>query len=692
MKKVLFVLAFISCTYFSNAQFFTGAGGTIPDNSAAVYFPVVVSGLSSNVIDSAFGVESVCVTITHNNDYQLTIQLVAPDNSVIDLSMYNGGSGNNYSGTCFNNNATTPITAGSPPFSGSYRSQGMLGNINNGQNGNGIWRLKVQDHNQGSTGSLSSWSITFSNSPALPFIYSSSDLPIVVINTFGQSIPDDPKINVHMGIIDNGFGNRNHLTDPFNSYNGNIGIELRGSWSQSFPQKQYGYETLDSLYIETDTTVLGMPSESDWILNAPWNDKTCMRNVLVYDIANKTGHYASRTRFCELVLNNEYKGIYIMLEKVKRDANRVDISKLTTADTSGNDLTGGYIVKIDKQTGSGAGLGWNSVYNGYQSTPILFQYEYPSWDEIMPQQSLYIESFMDSFERALASTWFLNVDSGYKKYVDLQSFVDYFILNETCKNVDAYRISTFLYKQKITKGGKLVIGPAWDYNIGFRNADYCEGDLYTGWQYQYNNICGTDGGENVPFWWGRMMQDPAFTSLLKCRWQDLRLTTLNTDTLLNEVDSLANIINEAKDRHFYVWPILGLQTWANPSPIPADFAGEISSMKTWITQRLSWLDLNMPGNCVVADVESTHINSVAVKVFPNPATDLLNVSFETSENYAVTVSLKDISGREVMSPVYDVISSYHHIITLNIKNIKSGVYFLTVDGKAGSQVMKVVHQ
>lgn len=689
MKKLLLALLLISGLK-NHAQTFTGTGGTIPDNSNAVYFSIGVTGMPVTAIDTSFGVESVCINISHNNDQQLTIQLVAPDGTTIDLSMYNGGSGNNYTNTCFNYSTGISINAGNPPFTGSYRPEGYLGNVNNGQNPNGLWRLKVQDHNFPNTGTLNSWSITFSNSPALPFNYSSSDLPIVSLNTFGQTIVDDPKITVHMGIIDNGPGIRNNITDPFNSYNGNIDIELRGSWSQTFPQKQYGYETLDAAGIETDTSILGMPSESDWILYAPYNDKTCMRNVLAYDIANKTGHYASRTRFCELLLNNDYMGIYVMLEKIKRNVNRVDISKLTTTDTSGTDVTGGYIIKIDKPTGSGGGSGWTSNYNSIPGVPVEFQYEYPSFDVIVPKQKAYIQAYVDSFERALDASWFMNPDSGYKNYIDVQSFIDYFILNEVTKNVDAYRNSTFLYKQKITKGGKLVAGPAWDYNIGFHNADYCDGDLFTGWQYLYNNICSSQTNNNIPFWWDKMLQDTTYTSMLKCRWGELRATTLNTDTLWDYIDSVALVLDEAKERHFLKWPILGIQTWANPSPFPADYAAEISSMKTWISQRLLWLDANMPGNCTTVSVNQNTEYKQDLRVFPNPFTDLIIAKFSVPRSSKVTVELRDVVGKEVLTRRTEFLQAGQHTMQFNGTDVKAGIYFLNVTSEAGTQVVKVL--
>jgi subtilisin-like proprotein convertase family protein len=689
MKKALFLLLLLSSLITANAQTFSGGGGTIPDNSPAVFFPITITTLPLTPLDSNFGVEAVCINLLHNNDYQLTIQLVAPDGTLIDLSMNNGGTGNNYTNTCFTGSASTPITSGSAPFTGTFRAQGILGNVNNGQAGNGTWYLKVKDNNFGTTGSLTSWNITFSNTPAYPFVFASSNLPIVVLNTNGQTIVDDPKIVVHMGIIDNGAGVRNYLNNPFNDYDGNIAIEIRGSWSQTFPQKQYGFETLDSLNVEADKVVMGMPAESDWILYAPYNDKSCMRNVLSYDIANKTGHYASRTRFCELVINNEYKGIYVMEEKIKRNVNRVDISKLVTADTTGNDLTGGYIIKIDKPIG-GSTPGWYSDFNGVPGTPIRFQYEYPSSTNIVIQQKTYIQAYVDSFEHALNATWFANPDSGYKKFIDVASFIDYFILNETSKNVDAYRNSTFLYKKKITSGGKLYIGPAWDYNIAFWNADYCQGNLYTGWQYLFNNVCGASGDNNVPFWWTKFLQDPAYTAQLRCRWEQLRLTVLQTDTLMDEIDAMALLLDEAKDRHFTKYPIMGTAVWANPSPVATSYAGEISNMKAWLQQRLVWLDANIPGTCTLSSVAGEVAGIESISVYPNPFNENFNVQFNLHKPGSVNFEMFDLSGRKIYEKSADFTLAGMNEIQIANTNLTPGVYLLKVKTADANFVMKIV--
>ena len=144
-----------------------------------------------------------------------------------------------------------------------------------------------------------------------------SNLPIIIINTEnGVPIVDDPRVIAHMGVIDNGFGNTNNINDPFTNYDGRIEIEIRGSTSQQYPKKGYGFETQDALGNNLQAALLGMPPENDWILNGPYPDKTMIRNVLTYDLARKMGHYASNTRYCELIVNNDYRGIYILMERI----------------------------------------------------------------------------------------------------------------------------------------------------------------------------------------------------------------------------------------------------------------------------------------------------------------------------------------------------------------------------------------
>ncbi len=221
-----------------------------------------------------------------------------------------------------------------------------------------------------------------------------TNLPIVIINTYGVAIPDEPKIDGYMGIIDNGPGNINNQYDPPNDYDGYIGIEVRGQSSQMFPKKSYGFETRDEQGENLDVSLLGMPEENDWILYAPYSDKSMLRNFMTFYMGSKLDPYCTRLAYCEVIVNNDYKGVYILMEKIKKDENRVNIATLNPEDISGDELTGGYIVKVDK-------IDPDFVYgiDGWKSIPtppypnamnITFQYYYPKAEDLVQLQSNYI--------------------------------------------------------------------------------------------------------------------------------------------------------------------------------------------------------------------------------------------------------------------------------------------------------------
>lgn len=687
MKKILLLTILVFTGLLGKSQTYTStAGGSIPDAGPLVSFPMTVSGLSPATIDTVFGLETICLTITHTWDADLSISIQSPDGSIVDLSVANGGDGDGYTSTCFNAYATNSIVTGAAPFTGTFRPQGFIGALNNGQVGNGVWKLLVQDSWGADTGSVIDWSITFGNTPAKPFNFSSSNLPIVVINTGGVAIPNEPKLAAQMGIIFNGVGVRNYLTDPFNNYNNQIGIETRGSSSSSFPQKNYGFETRNILGAKNDTMVLGMPAEHDWILYAPYDDKTCIRNILSYDIANKTGHYASRTQLCELVINGQYQGIYVIMEKIKRDNNRVNISKLLPTDITGDQLTGGYIIKVDRD--DGPGTYWSSPYPAADGSTVNFVHVYPEGAVIVPQQRSYIMAYVDTIENVLASSTFADPITGYRKYIGVNSFIDYFILNEVSKNVDGYRLSTFFYKDKQSSGGKLKAGPAWDYNLAWWNADYCEGNLTTGWAYDIGAVC--PGGWQPNFWWARLLQDPTYTAQLRCRWEELRLTTLSIPVLNNYVDSLATYLNESQARHFTAWPILGTYTWPNPSPIPTDYAGEITAIKTWISDRILWMDANLPGVCNVGVAENV-LTENNVSVYPNPFSNSFHLQFYLPNPEKLKIEITDLLGKVVKSiDQKDFTEGENNLeIAINEGELNKGMYLLSINSDKGTIVKKL---
>jgi len=233
--------------------------------------------------------------------------------------------------------------------------------------------------------------------------FTDSNLPIIIINTTGVAqIVDNPRIIASMKIIDRGNGERNYVADEnspsFLNYDGKIEIEIRGSSSQTQPKKQYGFSTLkDDNKTNNNVSLLGMPAENDWILNGMVFDPSLMRDYLSYNLSRQIGEYASRTAYCELVINGTYKGLYLLQEKIKVDDNRVDISDITNTDNTLPNLSGGYIIKADKTTG-GDPIAW-TMYSTLGAS-IGYIHEQPEPDEVTSEQSKYIKMQFQMFETA----------------------------------------------------------------------------------------------------------------------------------------------------------------------------------------------------------------------------------------------------------------------------------------------------
>ena len=379
-------------------------------------------------------------------------------------------------------------------------------------------------------------------------------------------------------------------------YEGIIGIEIRGESSQFFDKKSYGFETWDAQYNDIDVALIGFPEEEDWILYGPFSDKSLIRNKLIYELSNRMGRYTTKTEFVELTINYEYKGLYIFMEKLKRDKNRIDISKLENADIDEELISGGYIIKIDK---SDMEDGSYTDYNSFQSQfdvfgnengdiRINFNYEYPKPGEIHANQKNYIKNYFYEFESSLASNNFKDPINGFRKYIDEDSFIDFFILNELSNNVDGYRLSTYLQKDR---NEKLVIGPIWDFNLSFGNADYCGGERYDVWCFKFNERCLGDYW-NVPFWWNRLVEDEKFVIKLKERWNQLRTNVLSDNNLMTLIEEQYSFLNNETDiinKNFNTWKIFGIYIWPN-SFIGNNYYEEIDFLKNWIKNRTQWLD------------------------------------------------------------------------------------------------------
>ncbi len=677
---LIYVSILIFCCTNIYAQTFSGTGDTIPDDGTPIEFEINVSGIPDTIDITNFGLEKVCFDLLHTYDADMRIHLIAPDGTIILLLDGCGGGDDNFINTCLNDQSNVSILTGTAPFTGLYKPIGQIGMVNNFQNPNGIWKLRILDtYAFADFGILNSWEIDFSNTPSVPTFFDSTFLPMVQINTYGQFILDDPKINAAMKWIDNGVGNYNHRTDSANVYNGFIGIEIRGHSSQMFPQKSYSIELRDTFGNAIDTPLAGFPNESDFILHGPYTDKSLMRNVLTCDLANKMGRYASRTKYVELIVNDEYQGIYVLMENIKRGNGRVDIAKLDNDDLAGDSLTGGYICKFDW----GPGLQWNSNYPpdpvNVDNNIVEILMHYPKDGDIMPQQFQYIKNYVDSFETALYSTYSADLNIGWRKYGEEYSFIDFLLLNELSKNVDGYRLSSFFYKKKDSDGGKLHMGPVWDFNLAWHNADYCNNQFTAGWAYRITDYCAWD----MPAWWKKFVTDANFITRTRCRWNDLRQTVLDTNNLFFYIDSVSNYLSIPAQSHYDRWPILGVYVWPNPNPLAQTYNQEIASTKKWIAQRIAWLDANIPGTCTSAGVIANQNKDNNFKCFPSPTVDELQIIYSGFDATNCVLNIIDDKGSIVKTIAHNFIPFNTQQISVDVKNISSGIYAVLITNTEG---------
>ena len=459
-----------------------------------------------------------------------------------------------------------------------------------------------------------------------PIAFADSNLPLVTVDTHGREVveeaPPDNEVIATLRIIADPSGGRNALTDPA-VFQGPVKIEIRGQSSAGFEKKQYGFETRQTAVPggpDAQVSLLGMPAEEDWILQGNHRDRSLIRNVLVYDLARKFGHYASRTAFVELFLNetgnpdiaNCYAGVYVLMEKLKRDSGRINVSRVTDAD-----VTGGYVVKIDK----GDDPGFTPTISGKK-----IQHAYPKGADITAAQSAYLIGFFEDFEQALDGPDFEDPTSGYAAYIDTDAFVDYFIINELFKNVDAYRISTYMHKGR---GQTLRMGPVWDYDLSSANSFGLGANRADGWIF--------DASDGPPFWWRRLAQSETFIDRVIARWKQLRAGHLSVATLFASIDALTAQLTEAQARNFTRWPILGVDWAGDPVDSPTHL-GEVQELKDFLAARMIWLDENWVSllpNTVIGRPTLLRVHDVGTGY--GPPEDAINVE--------VVVQIDTVPGR-----------------------------------------------
>ena len=498
-----------------------------------------------------------------------------------------------------------------------------------------------------------------------PVSSESSNLPLIFINTNGKTIIANTKIMADMKVLNNISG-VNYIYDTAYEYDGKVGIEIRGNSSAGFPKKSYTVETRLDDTTDINVKLLGLGKENDWVFHGPYPDKSLMRNVLAYHLGNKTGRWSPKTHFFELYLNGTYSGVYALVEKIKNDKNRLNLADLNDADTIGDGLTGGYILKLDRPESTDL-EGRDYWISPYRAPTTLAQREYflhvdPDGDDIKPVQHNYIKNYITNFENALYSDNYLDRTVGYYNYVDLMSFVDYYILTELSRNLDGYRISTFMYKDKDSKGGRLTMGPFWDYDISFGNANFFSAGNTAGWV-----VDGMGNGDAyaMPFWWKKFRLDPVFNSYLKRRWNEHKTTFINTTYLNSLIDSCANDLRMAQKRNFQTWNILNTYVWPN-NYVGGTYENELTYLKNWLRDRITWMDGQIqPLEDIVQSVLGTESVQVEVLTFPNPFVDNVNFRCWLPAGGELGIEIYDMLGKQLVQ-YNEQVNEGIHTFPLNI--------------------------
>ena len=415
------------------------------------------------------------------------------------------------------------------------------------------------------------------------------DLPIVVVDAYGHgplSIDD-------RSFVDGAFftfepsGGSTWLSSP-PSLAARMGFHVHGQSSSTFPKRAYRVELRGPTDQDEDHVVLRMPADSDWVLNGPYPDKALIRNAFVYSLSRDMGLAAPRFAFAELYLNvsprplapDDYQGVYIVVETIKNQKDRLDLAKLKPADVTLPAVSGGYIFKFDVGVASpplltctgAAGTCWTDLQLVAPQTP-------------QPEQQAYITQYIQSFHDALNGADYTDPAIGYATYINPSTFVDQIIIDELTRNMDAYARSQYLYKDR---GGKISAGPLWDYDLTFDvGGEFHNLDL-EGWQYEQSAM--RDRVDNT--WFQRLLTDPAFAAQVAARWQLLRQGLVSDAQVDARIDALAAPLVNAARRNFARWPILT----ADPtvagfaSPTEATWQGQVDHMRAWIKARMAWLD------------------------------------------------------------------------------------------------------
>jgi hypothetical protein len=410
-----------------------------------------------------------------------------------------------------------------------------------------------------------------------------SHLPIILIHTF-ESGPLDSWATEHspaaIMVLEPTSGTSRLVGRA--ALDSRIGIHVRGESSRRFPKKQYAVELrADDQDTDREQPLLGLPGNSDWVLSDPVAyDRALIRNALAFALSNRIGRYAPRTRFAEVFMVDDggdvraesFLGFFTLIEKITRDAERVNVGPLPATATTAPAMTGGFILRIDKGGGDFVAAG------------RLLQFVYPKPEDMgLPERTPqfdYIRTFLETFAQAASAVDFKHPSSGqhYSEFIDVDAWIDHHIINALAKNVDGLRISAYFHKER---SGRLAAGPVWDFDRSFGTPQDPRAPEPEEWKATWS-----DGSDYFnEGWWRLLFRDPNFRSRYRERFKALLNREFSPDSLGRIVDAMAAQVGDAASRNFRRWP----QT----PPLDDSYAAEIALLKDFLRRRVAWITIQL---------------------------------------------------------------------------------------------------
>ncbi len=400
-------------------------------------------------------------------------------------------------------------------------------------------------------------------------LYQLTNLPTVVINTANAEEITSKEVEITSTVYIISQDGTNLLVDT------ETGVRGRGNASWNFEKKPY------RLKFSQKRSPLGAPAEAKkWTLLSNHGDKTLMRNILAFEVSRRMG--LAYTPFCypvDVIVNGEYRGCYQLCDQVDVRPNRVDVTEMKTSDNSGTNLTGGYLIEIDAYASTTEKVYFYSNHG----TPVTIKS--PDDDKITTQQRQYIENYFNTMEASVFASNYTDVTNGYRKYLDLDSYLRHFIVGEFIGNTDTYW-SVYMYKER--GDDRFYVGPVWDCDLAFEN-DYRTYPINDTNDFLY---CGKSSGasEAVNQMNNRIIKnDPLAHAELVALWEEAKRNGLDAASMLEYVDETAELLEESQELNFKRWPILNQWVHMNFQAL-GSYEAEVGTIKTYIQQRVDKLD------------------------------------------------------------------------------------------------------